>query len=245
MPVMRFSSRLIGLLAVVLVMSACKVSIQQFTVVNRDGSGTAVVSIGLDDELLTLLEGTEQDVSTFGDSFDERFEVSDFDDGEFTGVRAEAAFETLEELESLLTATPALGEAAERISLDRDGNLFVFDASLGNVADQIGEVAGAGDFISASNFDDIFDIAISLDLPGESIQHNADEVTENGVLVWHLTSQSDGELQASSEVPRSLLPILIAAGVVIAVALGVAVRRRQLGMVVPPSNLDVDGPEST
>jgi len=232
-----------GLLVLVMVMSACKVSIEQLTLVNRDGSGVAIVSIAFDDELLTLLEGTGQDVSSFGDSFDERFEVSDFVDGEFSGVRAEAAFENLDELESLLAATPALGEATESISLTRDGTQFAFDASLGNVAEQIGDVAGAGDFISASNFDDIFDIAISLDLPGESLQHNADEITENGTLVWHITSESDGELQASSEVSSNSLPILLGAGAVIAVLVGVTVRRRKSGTAVPPGAGDVVDPE--
>lgn len=220
-------SRVIVLAGLMLLVSGCKVTLEQSTVVNEDGSGTATVVVALDEEFRSLLESTGQDVDGFAESFDERFDVTPFDDGEFTGVRAVTTFEDPTELNDLLAATPAIGQASEQISLTKDGRSFEFGASLGNVAEQIGEVAGAGDFIDAESFDDIFDISILMKLPGELQSHNADEVRADGTLVWNLTSVSDGELQASAETPVAWTIYIIAGGVIGALVGIAAMRSRR------------------
>ena len=221
-----FLSRFVVLVGLMLVLSGCKVTLEQSTVVNEDGSGTATVVVALDEEFRSLLESTGQDVDGLAESFDERFEVTPLDDGEFTGVRAVTTFEDPAELNDLLAATPAIGQASEQISLTKDGRSFEFAASLGNVAEQIGEVAGAGDFIDAESFDDIFNIAISMKLPGELQSHNADEVRADGTLVWILTSASDGELRASSKMPVRWASYLLAGGAVVLLA-GMVMRSRR------------------
>ena len=219
-------NRVLGLLLLALLSTACKVSIEQTTVIEADESGSATVAIALDDELRTLLETAGQDVSGFGDSFDDRFVVNELVDGEMTGIIAVAEFANLGELEEILASTPALGQAVDQISLTHEDSVFAFDASLGNVAEQIGDVAGAGDFISSDNFDDVFDISISMLLPGDMIDHNADQVAEDGMLTWNISSSSSGELSASSEVRTSITPLAIGAVIVI-LGLAVALFRRR------------------
>lgn len=180
--------------------------------VNRDGSGTLTVIVAVDREVQELLLASGQEVKEIAEALPPEFETTEYVDGELEGIRSAVQFADIDELNALLGTELGGGQVVDGASIVRDGDTFVFHASLGDLREQFAAGAGAGAVLSEEVYDDVFDISISVQLPGELIEHNADEIGLDGEARWLITSDSIGELSATSSVASGLsLPLLMVA----------------------------------
>ncbi|HUH07726.1 MAG TPA: hypothetical protein VML96_07965 [Egibacteraceae bacterium] len=149
-----------------------------------------------------------------------------------------------ESLEGMLTqstgGSPALFESFEAT---REGDEFSVEAQIAPLSDTLGDELADDPALEGIPFDptDMFRIRFSLRLPGTVTEHNADEVLEDGTLVWEASADEATVISARSTTgSTSLLLYAIAALAALAVIAVVAVvlmarRRRGRGRDVPPS----------
>jgi hypothetical protein len=231
--------RLIPLFLVfAVVLSACKIRVEQLTVVNADGSGEVSMIMGFDDEMMSLVSQSGDDpFADLESEIPEGFTVEQIEEEDFTGIRATRPFNSLDEIESVWQdvtegeATPLTGE---EFSITQEGDDFVFRAAFEDLDLGLGEedtVEGFG--FEGIDLDEIFDIRVSIRLPGEVAEgdHNADLVEPDGTLVWRISpTATQRTLEArSSNAGGSLVWLwgLLAAVVVAGgVALLLMMRRR-------------------
>ncbi|MDH3306636.1 MAG: hypothetical protein OEO77_03845 [Acidimicrobiia bacterium] len=216
--------RLLFLLAlVVFTITSCKVKVAQETFVLDDGSGEVVVVVMLDEELRELVGFVDAE-STFAlaGGVPEGFSVANVIDGEFQGARAVRTFADLDEFADVIADITASSDLVEALSLERQGNQYRYEATIGNIQD----VAAAANLpgVTAETFDEFFEIRLSLLLPGDLADHNADEVSPAGSLAWFIHGDDSGRvLTATSRVTSPLVPWALGlAGLLVLVGGGVA-----------------------
>lgn len=187
------------LLVLAVLGSACEVKIVQATIVEADGSGQIVLDVLLDEELrdLTGFEDAASALELAG-GIPDGYAVEDLVEEDFAGARAVRLFENLDELNVLLADATGAG-LADEVSLTREGNEYRYAALIGDLG---AAVDGAGlSSLTADTFDDLFNITLSLQLPGDVVDHNADEVLDDGTLVWRLGIDDSGQsIDATSRV---------------------------------------------
>ena len=235
--------RLIPLLMLAMVLSACKIRLDAALSINADESGTLVIEFSLDQDLQDLVSQSDGEAIAIGDFIPDGWETQPFVAGEFSGDRISTTFESLEDLEEELASYASIaGEEGAGLSallsqlqITRDGDIFDFVADLTGIEAGLGgaiDSAGLGGDIDPSAFlAELFDIRIVLELPGAIVSSNADATAAN-VLTWNLTVADDGKiLQAQSDVsePSSETPVatIVIAFVVLAVLVGLVVRHRR------------------
>lgn len=227
---------LISLGMLVMLTSACQINLTQTTVVNEDGSGTVVLDVLLDEELRTLtgFEDASSALELAGGS-PEGFVVEDIEDGDFKGARATQTFANLDELNEILSQAAGTG-VVDDVSFVKEGNEFRFEATVGDLAEAANSAGLAG--LSDDTFDDLFQIELVVQLPGELIEHNADTVSAEGVLTWDVNIADSGQdLNATTRVAVAWAPLAIGGilGVMVLVGGGYAVsRRRRTAPEEPP-----------
>ena len=212
------------LILFLLLLSACQVKLDQATLVRGDGSGTLSVVIALDDELRELMAASDQDIKAMAESLPVGFDTRDYVEGDLEGIASSVDFADLGQLNDLLAGELGGGQVAENVSVMREGDAFRFRATLGDVSGQLAQLDSAGAFLTDEVFDDVFDITIRVRLPGDLVDHNADEVGANGELLWRIDSAASGELYATSSVATGVsmsLMMVVVAGVA-ALGLGAA-----------------------
>ncbi len=215
---------LLPLLLLALLGSACQVKIEQSMLIEDDGSGRIVLDVLLDEELRTLT-GFEDAASAFelAGGVPDGFVVEDLVVDDFAGARATSEFSSLDELSTILEDAASTG-LADTVSITREGNEYRYVATI---ADLGAAAEGLGGFVTADTFDDFFDITLSVQLPGEVVDHNADRLDEDGTLVWHIEIEDSGAtLSGTSRVATDWAPIAIGVILVAAVLGGVAVMMR-------------------
>ena len=182
--------------------------------------------------------------------------VEAYEDGDFVGARVTVPFAAGDDVASALerlsadggddTPFAGVGGAFESFVLERgaaDEGGWRFDARLSDDATDAGLGEGGGDAFGdaiASALLGDASFTVRLALPGEIVEHNADEIS-GGELVWHLDVLDPGArpLMARSEasagsgggVSTSVLVVglLVVAGLLTAGAVGWAVRERSRG----------------
>lgn len=237
------------LMLVVLGLSACTIRFDIGMDVKEDESGSFAVFIGLDEEMRDLMsQFGGEDVSLmdqFTGEVPEGFDVEEYSEEGFEGVRLSAAFNSIDELNSKLAASGndqggAVGtDLVSNFSLTHDGDEFRFQADLTGIdqtlTDAIGE-AGGEELMPGFGPDalsEVFDARFRLTLPGTIQDNNADSVNGN-TLTWNIVvGDTRDALQAVSSTAGGTSPILIGGVAVAAVALigmiggGIAMSRRK------------------
>lgn len=233
------------LLILAIAASACEVRIDQGTFFAEDGSGRVVLDVLLDEELRNLT-GFDDAASAFdvAGGMPEGFEVEDLVEGDFAGARATSAFDDIDGLNTILEDAAGGSGVAEDLSATREGNEYRYSGTVGDLGAAV-DSAGIGGLTTAT-FDQFFVVSVSVRLPGEVIDHNADEVLEDGTLVWNLGIDDSGStIQATSRVATDWAPIAIGA-IVVAAVLGAAavwfLRRKRVSGDVEESSLGNEGP---
>ena len=241
--------RRFALLAVlVLLLSACKVKVEQGFELNADGSGEAVMIVAFDQEAQDMLADSvpgEDPVAAMSGSAPPGWTSAEWSEGGFKGFRATAPFSDLISLQSLVVATMS-GEDGmfESFSIIESAGGYRLDGVLsGESLEQSME----GDALFAGAAEDMmesfFEAAIVIKLPGDVTSHNADEVRGDGTLIWNVGVTDGGRAIRAESQPGSSLPIIpIAAGAVVLLAalFGFLMWRRNRPPANPISRLEYD-----
>lgn len=240
----RFRIVVIALAALVL-LSACEVRVRQSTSLREDGSGQVALIAAADEEFrqaIASFGGVEGDNPFEAAAADlpEQLEWTEYDQDGFLGIEVRGQFGTIEEYDLIVSELGDIaGLAIPFPSLAAGDGLFTFTAEIPEFDEEAlaGIGSGTGFDLSTLPLDDLFDIRISARLPGELVEHNADEVTEDGQVAWNLGINS-GPLTLSAMSEASSFPwwiVAVAALVVFALAV-FFIRRRGAG----PSEPDAD-----
>ncbi len=169
---------------VVLLMTACRAEANFTLDVNEDGSGIVGAELGLDDELLELVEqfggGTEELFQLVPEGQD----VETRREGDMTFYSAESAFTD----EADLQRTAGVFEGADvvfaQLELTVDDGGAILDARI-EAPDSGDTLEGLGAGIEGLT-EDIFSSNLYVTLPGELEESNADEVMPDGRLRWEV-----------------------------------------------------------
>lgn len=235
--------RLIPLLLLALIASACKIRVDTNVVINEDESGTFALEISLDEELRALAE----DDPSFGaltvtEDVPEGWVLEDFVDGEFEGVRASTTFDDFEGFERRLAEYAETAGAEDNVAPDflsqleinREGDIFSFRADLTGLEAGLGAAIGGEDDLGvdpAAFIAELFEIRLILTMPGSVVASNAD-ATAGTTLTWDISIVDDGRvLEAQSDVGGSaggpIIGLIVLAAVIAAVVFIVLQRRNQ------------------
>lgn len=196
------------LLVFVLVLSACQMRFDTSVVINEDGSGSFAIEIGLDEDFREFSEGGDMTEGFEGlDGFG--WTIEEFVDGEFEGVRVSTAFESLAALNASLAQLEGLegtddGPAPDmfaNMSIIEDGGTFTFTAGSDALDDSL--LSDGSDDLGidpATLLEEVFIIRLLVTLPGEPLEHNADEV-DGSTFIWNIGIDDGGSVfMASSSV---------------------------------------------
>ncbi|MCK9485769.1 MAG: hypothetical protein M0R73_03585 [Dehalococcoidia bacterium] len=225
-------------------------TIENSYVVNEDGSGTQTVRFAVPGEVLSTLGGqlpsleeaeSDPDMQALRAALGDRGSV-EFFSNEVEGfgfqmvVDVPASDDFSAALEQVLADLPLDGDlpldqvTSQAPAILRDGNAWTFSMALEALTDQdVAELAGDDQGAAfASAFLDQSTVTVRVSLPGEMAEHDADEVLEDGTLVWtQQGSTPPRTISARSELPGdsgAMRTVLILAGVLgaAAVAAGLA-----------------------
>lgn len=246
---------LVLLAPAILLFSGC-FAIETSYVVNDDGSGTQTLRIAIPAEVATSFGEELPDIAEMEDEPDlQEFRDALGDDGSitfFSNVEDGIGFELIISVEASedfgaaleakaneLTAVMPDDETGSMIAmagnpptLRQEGDEWIFEQS-GDAVDPalLGELAGGEE---AAGMADMFlgqtTITTRVKLPGDVVEHNADEVLEDGTLVWNQTgADAPRTLSARSEVNSGGLSTLAMGGLLIG---GIAIVSLVAGFVL-------------
>ncbi|MCA9851315.1 MAG: hypothetical protein KC461_11805 [Dehalococcoidia bacterium] len=258
----RLTTALLALVAPALLLLTGCFSVESSIVVNEDGSGTQTMRLALPAELATSMGGElptveelqdEPELQALKDALGDQGSISFFSSAEegfgfelSISVDASDDFGAAlaargEEMRAALPAsdttdmTSLMVMAQNAVTLRREGDEWIFEQESAIDPELMGELAGSSDMTGmASMFLAQSTITMKLHLPGEVTEHNADEVLEDGTLVWTSTgADAPRTLMARSDVPSglpkvALIGLLVGGIALVALFLGFLVfgRRR-------------------
>lgn len=195
----------------VLLLAACEFRIHADLVIEEDESGTLSVELSMDEELAALTGSFGGELTVGEEIVPAGWTAELVTDEGYEGIRALTDFGSLGELELRLgelaegtgTAdTPLLAFLAD-ISPTREEDTFRLHLLIPEeVEAMIGEELQQSPIpIDLAVLDEVFDIRLSLVLPGDLLSSNADVVTGE-TLVWDISPADSGRvLEAESKLP--------------------------------------------
>lgn len=230
--------RLIPVVAMAVLLTGCKVKVDQGFELNSDGSGKASVVFGFDEELMELMGSFAPEGDPLADlttDLPAGWESADWSEGEFTGIEASTAFNDLAGLRSIAaTVFSGADGLFDTFTVETtEGDGFRFEATMSGETLEQG-LQGVEGFDLGGSVDDLsetfFDAEIFVKLPGEIVTHNADSERSDGTLVWNVHLTDSGRVISAESAPGGslpLLPIASAAAVVLVAALGFVLWNRR------------------
>lgn len=241
-----------ALLAVLAISASGCIRLNADIQVNEDGSGTASIIQAFDIEALSEFAG-EDATAALGDpeslipaELPEGVEAEVYEKGGYTGLRFTTEFadadEMAEQLAALQAASVESFENTGGTADGQDGELTIERTEGGWLFESPGFSSGDTDTEGIPEaLLESFDIRYSLTLPGEAVDHNADEVEEN-TYIWNLAIDDDREtLFAETKVSKGIGALPFAIGAVVlglallgVVGLVVLSRRKKKGTTQPP-----------
>jgi len=191
---------------------ACGILFQSTTVVREDQSSTTTLTVAMDKSLLqdaSIAEGWQQQVAEMTAYMQQRGATTQtYDDAQYNGVQASISFPDLVSLNSRQSGEEL--SIFDSFSLKRWRAEFVFEAHTTStlISQRILQITG----LSESELLLVqFPLNISLQLPGDLIRSNANQIDVDGMQTWAIDwwFQEEHSLYASSSVP--LIPPVITA----------------------------------
>lgn len=231
----------------VLVLAGCRIETNVGIALEADGSGTASIDIGMDDEALSFVETTGQDFASacstdgIGDLVGENPL-----EGVLGAGQSEATAEVVEEDGLTICRTSFAFDDVTAIADSTDTEGLALDVSI--TADEVsvngvlaGEAAGGDEGLGDLGFDlslleDAFSVNLRIAMPGEVIESNADTTLSDGTLEWNVDLFGGGDtvIQATSDPnagggggSATTLIIVLAVVALAAVAVFLFMRSRQ------------------
>ena len=223
-------------------LTACELRIFADLVIEADESGTFTVELSMDDALASLAGAELGDGLALGEELvPDGWSTTAVSEDGYEGIRSTASFESLAGLQEVLSGLMSTGGQSNGLGLldflasglpTREGDTYRFSLAIpAGVEELLGEgLAESPVPVDVAMLDQVFDIRISVMLPGEIVSHNADLHTGN-LLVWNLSLADPGRtLEAESRLQSSggaIVWVAVAAALVIVVVLVVMVRSRR------------------
>lgn len=170
----------------ILALSACRAEINFAVDVAEDGSGDVTFELGLDEDMLELLEGFGGTEQLF-EALPEDQQVESRIEGEFTYFSSSVPFTNPDQL--LETASSIQGADANFAELDLEvtDEAATLQATIeAPSATEVLEGLGGSGLGGFDLTDDVLTSNLFVRLPGELIETNADEVLEDGTLRWDI-----------------------------------------------------------
>ncbi|MEN8239038.1 MAG: hypothetical protein ABFR53_07550 [Actinomycetota bacterium] len=187
-----------------LALTACRAESNLTLDINEDGSATVGAEVGFDEEMLDLLSQTGDDpADLFTEDLPEEaagFEPYTRTEGDMSFFGFSNTIEDLETYDFSDFGQEMFSDFAD-FSYTTDGNTATLNASIAS-ADVGG---GLGDLpIDPSDITgDIFSANLIVSMPGTVSEHNADEVREDGTLVWTIPLTGSVDVTAVSDIGSS------------------------------------------
>ena len=212
---------LVLLVALVAILSTGCIQADLKLDVNDDGSGTYSAVIAVNEDLLKSLGGlaaldpdAEPASGSTGDICKDMVKdaeadtpkggkVEPYKKGDFCGVKLSASFANIEEGLELLSSSDSGGASLEDVTLEKQGNGWVFDAKW-NPDDTSAATGGADDEMS-KQFLQGFQFVIRIKLPGGQVDQNADLIEGDGTMVWNLDPTASRTLEARTEAGAAVI----------------------------------------
>jgi hypothetical protein len=230
-----------------LALSACRAEVGIRLDVAEDGSGLLAADVAINDQLRDLIEQFAGDSETIIGGLD-------------LGLEGERRTSVEEDL--TIYTTEVAFDDEESIEEAAAGNFTFVDLEMaddGTSLEATLDVAGELDLsqfpVTPSTIDpETLEAQISVSLPGEVAENNADEITPDGRFVWDIPFEGELYMFATTEYPKAGFPWWLAGLVALAIALALgvwlaAVRREKQGAAVrppapEPPPLDTPDPEA-
>ena len=244
---MKRLSIVIALLAILT--AGCRADVRLLLDVGEDGSGDLSVEVGVDDELDQLI------TQFFGPSEEVLSSLDLGIDGERT-TRTEGDL-TVYTTTVTFAETSEITEAAADNFTDFSMEVTDAGASLEGTLDITGELDPAQFPVDPAAIDqESLSATVVVSLPGEPVDHNADEVLEDGRLSWTIPLDASLYMFATTEYPGTPFPwwlvvlLVVSAGLALAVWQAAARRDKKTGperrvAPEPPSTSPADKPPET
>lgn len=236
-------SRLTLLSVVALLLSGCTMRALVGVEVEADGSGVFEVTVAYDEELRSFIEqeseepidwsdpSSLEDEESFGDIVEDlpdSAEVEPYSEDDFEGFTMSVEFGSLEELDEILSEASEDEAFPIEITEPEEGRFVL--STEGDIFGDEGLEGEDTEMFPPSMLEDLFDMQLRVSLPGEIVETNAPETTDDGVMVWDLNPMAEEQTQpeAISEVSSSSNLLFIVLGVLVigAVVAGILYLRR-------------------
>jgi len=180
-----------------LLLSACRIESNIILDINEDGSATVGAEVGFDEEMLDIMSQSGGDpsdlLSDLPDLGGEGVEPIQRVEGDMTfyGVTT-----TVEDL-STYQFDGLQGESFYEFSYESDDDSATLAASVD--ATGFGDLAGGDLPIDPTDITaEIFAARVVVSMPGTVTEHNADEVSTDGTLIWNLPLSGSKDIFATS-----------------------------------------------
>lgn len=174
--------------AFALVLSACRMDIKVEMQLNEDGSGTGALVFSVDDQMRDLIDQGGQAVSP-EDFFKSlgintsTVTITEARDGDFTRTTAAGTYAEFDDLKKMFAVGSDLSAIKEASFVRVDDEVTLTGTLVFDLAANVPDNAPVG----LQTISQFITISAALEMPGEVIEHNADRVTEDGVLIWDFT----------------------------------------------------------
>lgn len=181
-----------------LLLSACRIESNVILDINEDGSATVGAEIGLDEEMLDIVSQSGEDptdlLSDLPSLGGEEVEPINRVEGDMTFF----GFTTTVEDLSTYDFAGLQGETFSEFIYEYDDSSATLTATVD--ATGVGDLGGGGELpIDPTDITaDLFSARVLVAMPGSVTEHNADEVTGDGTLVWNLPLSGSVDIFATS-----------------------------------------------
>lgn len=231
------------LLLLALVATACRAEVNFAIEVLEDGSGSAFIEAGVDEELAAVLPAGSDPLDLLAGQFDlasiDTVEVDPFErDGlMFRSFRAD--FTDLDALSQQFIEDPATPFTDISVQRDDEGMAITITVELPDLGAAAGALGLPVDG-SALTDSDVLASHVRMKLPGAIALHDADRVLPNGELEWDLPLTGGVKILSAETVfengsfawlPVAGAGLAIAAVAVVALMAGAARRRKEVAAV--------------
>ena len=217
------------------VLTGCQLDARVRLEVNEDGSGTSLLEVAIDDELLDFAQSfgvldIDQLIGALGVS-DTNGEVTERREGDTTIYTTTSAFTLVSDLEDIVASFGAVDVGEINLVVDDDGTTFSgrldppdFSATLGGVG-----------LIDPSQLSEAASLNLEVLLPGEVGENDADQTLADGTLRWVINLDGPTEMSAVSSFGGGGFPawlVAVIAALVVAIGGFLALGRNRDGGAV-------------
>lgn len=170
--------------AVALLTTACRAEANFILDVDETGAGVVTAEVGIDDELMEVLDSVGGGTDQLFLQLPEGTDVEERREGDMTFYASTESFGDTAELEEQLVLFEEADTVFEDLELVIDDGAAVLNATV-STPDASEAVDGLGDF-GDIGLDEIFTSSLYVSLPGELVESSADEVLADGRLRWEI-----------------------------------------------------------